>query len=332
MELNTNAGPLDILMASPNGELCIIETKLWKNPEARRKVIAQILDYAKEISSWTYEDLQREINRNLKSKGNQLYEICKNQHEELVISEADFIDSVSRNLSKGRFLLLIVGDGIKEGAIGITEFLSNTAHMNFSFGMIELNVYEAENLGTLILPKTIVKTVEVQKISIDAPAGFKISFDKEQELIETEEISEEKQFLIDFWKELIDELEFDDPGQALPEHSHGNNIYVYPYKTKRAWISAYFARSKGRVGVYFRLNKTSEGFKILDGLEDYKAEIINELGPEVQDKWYEGGEMFIRLPLDDIYADKNRLKIKSFFKKWLNHFVNVYRPKLKRID
>ena len=69
-ELNTTVGPLDILMISPNGELTIVETKLWRNPEARRKVVAQILDYAKELSGWSYADLQREINRRLGTKGN----------------------------------------------------------------------------------------------------------------------------------------------------------------------------------------------------------------------------------------------------------------------
>ena len=40
MELNTPVGPLDILMITPNGKLVIIETKLCRNPEARRKVVA----------------------------------------------------------------------------------------------------------------------------------------------------------------------------------------------------------------------------------------------------------------------------------------------------
>lgn len=48
-ELRTPVGPLDILMATPNGDIAIIETKLWRNPEARRKVVAQILDYANEF-------------------------------------------------------------------------------------------------------------------------------------------------------------------------------------------------------------------------------------------------------------------------------------------
>ena len=44
IELNTPAGPLDILYVTPKGRLVIVEAKLWRNPEARRKVIGQILD------------------------------------------------------------------------------------------------------------------------------------------------------------------------------------------------------------------------------------------------------------------------------------------------
>ncbi len=49
IEMNTGAGPIDIVYITPQGRLVIVETKLWRNPEARRKVIGQILDYAKEL-------------------------------------------------------------------------------------------------------------------------------------------------------------------------------------------------------------------------------------------------------------------------------------------
>jgi hypothetical protein len=42
MELNLGGKYMDVFMVSPNGELTIIETKLWSNPEARRKVVAQV--------------------------------------------------------------------------------------------------------------------------------------------------------------------------------------------------------------------------------------------------------------------------------------------------
>jgi hypothetical protein len=43
------------------------------------------------------------------------------------IDEASFHDAVSRNLKRGRFLILIVDDGIREGVEGMTEFLQQYA-------------------------------------------------------------------------------------------------------------------------------------------------------------------------------------------------------------
>jgi hypothetical protein len=69
MEMNTNAGPIDIVYITPQGRLVVVETKLWRNPESRRKVIGQILDYAKELTKWSYADLQREVSRRTGIKG-----------------------------------------------------------------------------------------------------------------------------------------------------------------------------------------------------------------------------------------------------------------------
>ena len=54
---DNNSGRIDNLYISKYGHLVIVETKLWKNPEARRAVVAQILDYAKEVKDWDYEKL-----------------------------------------------------------------------------------------------------------------------------------------------------------------------------------------------------------------------------------------------------------------------------------
>ena len=144
-ELSTNAGPLDIFMITPNGDLVVIETKLWANPESRRKVVAQILDYAKEMSKWTYSDLQREVNRNLKTKGNHLYNIVLNTSHDTTLNETDFVDAVSRNLRTGKFMLIIAGDGIREGAKNLTEFINQAGNLNFSLSMIELPIFETPN-------------------------------------------------------------------------------------------------------------------------------------------------------------------------------------------
>jgi RecB family endonuclease NucS len=56
-EIRTKAGPIDNLLGDSRGEIVIVETKLWRNPESRRKVVAQIFDYMKELTKWNFEQL-----------------------------------------------------------------------------------------------------------------------------------------------------------------------------------------------------------------------------------------------------------------------------------
>src|SRR5690606_6414770 len=60
-EISTTAGYIDNLFISPDGYLTIVETKLWRNPEARREVVGQILDYAKELNKWSFTDLDNAV-------------------------------------------------------------------------------------------------------------------------------------------------------------------------------------------------------------------------------------------------------------------------------
>ena len=98
-ELTTPAGYVDALYVNPLGRLTLAEFKLWRNPQARREVIGQILDYAKELASWGYEDLQREVSKTLKRTGNVLYELVREQAPD----EAAFVDRVTRHLKRGEF-------------------------------------------------------------------------------------------------------------------------------------------------------------------------------------------------------------------------------------
>src|SRR6056297_3147066 len=41
---------IDNLFISPNGRLTLVETKLWRNPQATRHVLVQILDYASRLA------------------------------------------------------------------------------------------------------------------------------------------------------------------------------------------------------------------------------------------------------------------------------------------
>ena len=339
-ELYTSAGPLDILMVTPNGDLVIIETKLWSNPESRRKVVAQILDYAKELSKWTYSDLQRELNKKLKTKGNTLHRIANKNNSEYSLSEIDFVDAVSRNLRIGKFMLIIAGDGIREGAKNLAEFINKSGNLNFSLALIELPIFKTPTDELILFPRTVVKTVEIQKINIEVSEGISIVSSAQQNLEETQnevvapEIQKRREFFTDFWSEFIQQLDFDDPEQDEPKVSKGQNLYIYPGKDKNNWISCYFMQSTKRVGVYFKFHSNQKGMSQKEQLDEYKEEIKEQITSEVLWRWDTSQtEAFgVWLKIDDVYAKEHRAKIMKFFSTWSNTFVNIMRPKLKQIE
>lgn len=339
-ELYTSAGPLDIFMITPNGDLVVIETKLWSNPESRRKVVAQILDYAKELSKWSYSDLQREINRKLNTKGNILFDIVTKENSEFSLSEIDFVDAVSRNLRIGKFMLIIAGDGIREGAKNLTEFINKAGNLNFSLAMVELPIFKTPNDELLLFPRTVVKTVEIQKINIEVSEGISITsnIQQAQEQSENTEVSKEviqrREFFTEFWTKFVNQLEFDDPEQTEPKITKGQNLYIYPGNDKNNWISCYFMQSTKRVGVYFKFHSNQKGQSQKEQLNEYKEDIRNELSEEVIWSWDSSltGGFGVRMNVEDVYDSNNSKMISEFFSKWSNQFVNIMRPKLKQIE
>jgi hypothetical protein len=163
-ELKTNVGPVDVVYINPAGYLTIVETKLWRNPEARRQVVAQIMDYAAAISRWSYEDLRDAV----KSAGGPADLVESAAELEENFDRARFIDAVSKNLARGRMLLLLVGDGIQEGVEQLTDTLSRSPQLGFSLGLLELATYRfGEESKTLVLPRVIARTREVVRAVVE---------------------------------------------------------------------------------------------------------------------------------------------------------------------
>lgn len=161
-ELKTPAGFLDNLFVSENGSLTLVECKLWRNPEARREVVGQALDYAKEFANWSYEDLSTAISETIKVKGNFLFKTVAKENPDL--DEADFVDAVSRNLYRGRFLILIVGDGIREGVENISNFMQKHAGLDFTFGLVELGFFKVPEIEQYIIqPRILARTYTIER-------------------------------------------------------------------------------------------------------------------------------------------------------------------------
>ncbi len=333
-EMNTPAGPVDVLYVTPEGKLVILEAKLWRNPEARRKVIGQILDYAKELGNWSYDDLQREVSRAVKATGGQthkLFDIVATRYPDL--AEAQFVDSVSRNLKRGEFLLLIVGDGIREGVAAIAEFLEGHGTMHFTFGLVEMAIFKADSESVLIQPRVIAQTMIVKRTVITLETEGLLAKDAgEMEEESSNKLSETQKFYREFWGELIAKLKFDDPGQPLPNVTpHGFMFLSTPAKG-HAWINNYLYRKGKEVAVVLTFGKTPLGEMLFKRLLEEREIIDKELGIPViwavdSDKhWISAKTNF-----PDLQSIEYRESIQSWLAENMNLFVNVFRPRLERI-
>jgi len=167
-EIGTAVGPIDNLFINPDGYVTLVETKLWRNPEARRQVVGQIVDYAKEVSHWDYELLDAQV-RAAAGQGSAtdagLLGLLTNTGFVGDFSEAAFIDRVTRNLRRGRILLVIAGDGIRESVEGMADFLQQTPQLHFTLALVELLTYElaVADGSLLVVPQVVARTREITR-------------------------------------------------------------------------------------------------------------------------------------------------------------------------
>ena len=160
-EVRCGHGNVDNLYLTPTGEIILVEAKLWSNPQARREVVAQALDYVAALMSLTYEEFETAvINAGCSAKS--LYACIEDQSDAL--SESEFIDAVSNNLARGRILVLIVGDGIRREAEALGALLQSHAGAHFTFALVELAAWHNPTSGDfLIIPDVLAQTVMIER-------------------------------------------------------------------------------------------------------------------------------------------------------------------------
>ncbi|MBI4878558.1 MAG: DUF4268 domain-containing protein [Planctomycetes bacterium] len=327
-ELRTDAGYADLVYVTPAGRVVVVETKLWRNPEARRSVVGQILDYAQELARWTYTDLAREVARATGRHGDALFDIVSAVAPG--IDRATFTDSVSRSLCTGRFLLLVVGDGIREGVEAIADFLQRFASLDFTFGLIEAAVYRHADGTVLVQPRILARSVVLSRHVVVAQGPVEITQEGD-----TDEGTGEAHVLRSFWEELLAGLRLDDADQPLPRPPRGYNLFLsMPPSGGVAWVSAYLAPAKGRCGVYLSFTAGKFADEAYQRLEAARGAIESEIGGALDWSAREGGKYMIlhRMDCPAPLAADQRPAVHAFFRDWLNRFVNAFRPRLEALS
>ena len=172
-ELPVGGGFLDLIFMNGEGYLTLVETKLWRNPEARRTVVAQIIDYASHLSTWTYDALRQAVlscrHNDAGTSSDPLVDLASDGDDD--VDEREFVDRMHRNLRLGRFVLLIVGDGIHEGVEQMADFLNQTPQLQFTLGLVEMGLYalddKAHPADFFVQPRIVARTREVTRAVVE---------------------------------------------------------------------------------------------------------------------------------------------------------------------
>lgn len=168
-EFPTEAGPIDNLYISHAGYLVLVETKLWRNREASREVVAQVWHYARALSRISYEKLDEQVKDYLKKYGeasSSLQEWIESRIEPL---DVGFQGRVSRNIRLGRFLVLIVTDYARPSLL---DMLSTNAYPSLAMdiGILELRPFRRGsdiNSGVLLVPYVPGRTQIVERSVVE---------------------------------------------------------------------------------------------------------------------------------------------------------------------
>jgi hypothetical protein len=335
-ELNMLAGPIDNSMVTPSGLPVLVECKLWRNPEARREVVSQILDYAKELSRRSSSDVQREVSHRLKRDGNPLLDIVRKVDPE--IDEREFNDALTKNLRRGRFLLLIVGNGIREGVEAIAEYLRLHAGLRFSLGLVELPIYCMPNGDRLVVPRVLARTHLIERNVVAVPDGYMVEAEDGGSVAEIDPdravLAEQSQR---FWTEFIDDyLKLDDPEQQKPRPARLGYISL-SLPAPVSWLTVYRGFRPDRVGIFLSCHRNTAGAYARQAIiDEWKAEgaVKDELDGTVRlDKTTLGSVDTIidRLEVESLEQPEERKKAFSWLAERVNTFVNVLRPRMRSL-
>jgi hypothetical protein len=348
-ELQTEAGPLDLAFINPNGRLTLVECKLWRNPQARREVVAQVLDYARAISRWSYSDLQRQVTRARGGEGNVPFELTRKDHPS--VNEQQFVDAASIAMRSGRFLLLIAGDGIREDVGAIAELINRNAAAGFAFGLVEVALYGFENPkeglalpSTLIIQPRIVARTQIIERTVVAVRDSKVpeivSFDEEasgesgpavESVAAKNKLGESpKQAEYRAWWEPVLQTKFDDPDQE-PAKLYWPNYVRVALPWPNVWLIAYrVGGDGGDVGVAVS-GRSQDYQEMIKTLAPQRDEVLSELpkGSEFHKLWKSDDFTFevSRKPKEFANDDEKRRWLSTT----MNAYVNVLRPRLKQL-
>ena len=324
---------LDLFGLTPEGQLVLVECKLWRNPQARREVIAQALEYASLLRRWSYSDLTVRLQGKLDTKTpNPLYDVLHAAGGSL--TETDLHDRIARSLRMGDFIVVIAGDGIREDVQAITDHLNQNSGMATNLALIEFQVWEGGEGETVVIPhvpmRTEVLTHRVYLGQDDAPLTIEPERAQESrtEAIIDPEGAQRREADAAFWRSFIEAVRFDHPEQSAPRRG-GFGWAKIPMPEPVTWLTA-FRTAKGDAGIFTRL-KDADGRALYEALDDAAEQLNDEIGvpiilrADTEDPF----EATFSIPFNGDSSDNDEFR--AWLVQYSNKAVSALRPVLAQV-
>ena len=176
-EFSTESGPIDAFAVDKDGDIYIVETKLYKNQD-KRTVVAQALDYGAAL--WKHfgdfsefirrldEETQNKFKMNFQQKVADFFGLKEEE-------SAAFIESMRHNLYEGNIKFVILMDKMDEGLKDLIIYVNQNSQ--FDIYAVQLEYYKFDAYEIMI-PKLF--GVEVKKnVSISSVGSPRKKWTKE---------------------------------------------------------------------------------------------------------------------------------------------------------
>ena len=142
---------VDHLIVDQDAVPTLVEVKRGSNPEIRRSVVGQMLEYAAHAAqTWTADGLRRSFEESATAQGQDPSEVLQRLLQTDSEPDADaFWENVATSLSAKRMRLLFVADEIPDPLQRVVEFL-NAQMPNVEVLAVEIKQFRGGQIQTLV--------------------------------------------------------------------------------------------------------------------------------------------------------------------------------------
>ena len=120
-EVGLGGGSADVIAFEASGRPVVIEVKLYRNPEARRAIVAQTLGYAAGLYGETVERLEKGIlGRHLRDLG---HSRLVDTFEDSAVDSEQFYENLAKHLAEGSFRIVFALDAARPVLVRLAGYL-----------------------------------------------------------------------------------------------------------------------------------------------------------------------------------------------------------------